>query len=644
MARPCGCAGECGCTYIGVDGVRITGTGTSRDPGRVGLASPITGGGCDAIFSCITARLGPGMGYTNNQLIARISGDGGNTIITGTDGGLFSSGGAAPGDTGFPTVDGLAAITTGVIGGTYGAGLSIHPEGGLKPYEAAMDMDNLPLVHVPVRRTRDFWLVAQHFGNINKYNPKYNAADPHISSISWLDLATIKKVVHLPAGTPTGDFSDPNYAPKAGYFGFQESFSTGIPMLSEVFTITQRRKVLWLEVKDTGTSTGEQTSALTFVILNGLIQKFGLSKSVIVTASLPAASSSDRQPLLDGLTLLKNAGVATGATLETAQAVNDNTPAALTALGIKWVGINYAVAAADTVKARAYKDAGLNVLLTGTHRQWHWELSRDVIKFGPGALKGCLSYDPMYTIGSPAGRYLRDQATWSWPMADYGRHSPYSDTIEGQHEKFRGYFDAAASPDNILLDSNIVVPQAGKNSAYYILMGEECPTPASNNFDIECGFAWDAPSHTADPHWIGLFVCVPTDNVLYDDQLVDGNTQGYLCAMNTAGECMFRRFDGTPGGALPWQFEQKWASGFGAAQPVTPYRFRIRIRPDRIAFGRDGQAENGPDTRTFTNALGGGDRWRGRYFYAGRQFPVAGQPDNGRVRWFFLNVNQTPVP
>lgn len=645
MARPCGCAGECGCTYLGVDGIRITGTGTTRDPGRIGLANPITGAGCDAIMSCVSTRLGPGLRYnaTNRQIVAAISSDGGNTITYGTDSGLYSAGGGTGTDGGFATVAGLVARTTPFIGGSYGAGYSMHPEGRIDPYRIGMDME-LSLVHVPVRRSREYFCVAQHHRNLGSYNYRTSQERTDL-----YDLAMAQDQWYIPAGDPSGDWQDPIYQPQAGYFGFNARDGRSMPLLSDVFGVVQRRVVLYLEVKDLGQSTNETPVPLhTYNPLDRLVRQYGMTKSVIVSSELPTtASTEDRTSILDGLRLLRDSGCAISAHLTTDAMVDANPPAQLVSDGFTWVAISYGIADRRPATVKAYKDAGLNVLLFTGARQWHWQLTNDTTKFGAGGLKGLLASDPVYSSGAlNSYRYRQQVATWRWGTPDYGRHSNWSGTMEGQRDRYRGYV-LRGNGDSICIDGDVLGPHdtspSFMPSGYFILMGEQCPVPGDigtgvhENYDIECGFTWDALI-TDRNRWMSIWFGNPQDRSLVEFTLANEFTRGYNFMLNQNGQFIMSRYDGIPAtGEPPWQFSDTWDSPWrNNIQAGVEYRVKVRVRSGRIILGPADQAEGGPNTRVYDAATGGGDRWRGAYTYVGRHF--FNTSDSTRVRFRLFSV------
>jgi hypothetical protein len=650
MGRPCGCSGECGCTYVGVNGIVITGSGTTRDPGRVGLADVISGTGCDSIMGCVGSHVGTGMRYdpTAKHIFTSISSDGGNNIVYGTDGGLFSAGGSGSGDSGYATVDGLVAKTTPFIGGSYGAGLSMVPEGPIQTYQTAMDLD-LDLIHVPVRRSREQFCLVQGSRQMGDYS--YHFAG---NTTDEMDLAMARRMVYIPGGDPSGDFSLPDYAAQDGYFGYSEPWHQGTPLLSDVFELVQRRTVLYLEVKDIGAGANDVPSpSLTYPILKSLILKYAMTKSVIVASEFPLTATSDElSQITAGLQSLRDIGCAVGAHLTTDAEVDAVTPANLVAAGMTWVGISYPTADTRPAVVKAYKDAGLHVLLFGVHRQWQWNLVNDTTTFGAGGLKGVLCADPVYVAGAINNyRYRTTTATWDWNTPDYGRHSNWSNTIDGQRDRYRGYV-IDGDTGNISLDGDVLLPtdtspSAYRPSGYYILQGEQCPAPLNattghyDNYDIDVGFIWDSLVGDSDS-WMGIWFGNPEDRMLYEWTQCDTHTKGYQYQLDQAGMQHMSRYDGVPNAvAPPYAYNADWGSPWtGHIAAHTEYRVKVRVRPTYITCGPANQPETGPDVWTFTNTFGGGTLWRGPYIYLGRHFAFTS--DSTRCR--FRNLVITPQP
>lgn len=620
MARPCGCAGECGCTIVGVDGIKTYGIGSSRDPLRVGLANPITGAGCDAIMSCVGARVGAGLRYDSvaKTIAAKISGDSGNGLVYGTDLGLYAAGtGGGGGESGI-TVASLP--TTDLIGGSYGAGYGQWPEGSAETYRAAMSM-GLQLIHVPVRRTGETYLVAMHNRDLGQYNYRYSGNQ------SWaMDLKMLHGLTWYPGGDPQLNVStgDVLYFPQAGNFGFGHRISRGATLLSDVFTMAAKRAVLYLECKDIGAAASDVASpSTTYAVLQQQIRQYGVQKSVIVGSELN--NNADRADIISGLQKLKNEdGVAIAAHIVSQAQADYNTGAKLVGEGFSWVFMSYAIADTNPAQVASYKNAGLSVMLYGGHRQWHYTLTKTV------AARGILCPDPVYVSGPLSNfRYRKTKHTWEWAQADYGRYA-YGTTFEYMRDKYRGYV-ANGQGNTLVLDGPTMGPHETdptyRPSGYYILMGEQCPIQdtrvsgigSPNYYDIDVSFSWDALVSDR-IRWMGLWFGSPEDRSITEYTLATQYTKGYQLQLSQNGTFSLTRWDGVPypGTGDPFQFLDQWDSGWGTITPGTFYRIKVRVRPDRIVVGRADEAEGGAHTKTYTGT--NGTKWRGPYFYLGRHF------------------------
>lgn len=647
MARPCGCAGECGCTYVGVNGVTITGSGTTRDPGKVGLSSVIAGVGCNGIMSCVGSRVGPGLRYSavTSQISVNLSADSGNALIFGTDNGLYSTGGSGSGSDSGATVDGLVAQTTPVIGGSYGAGISLWPEGPIDTYKAALDME-LNLIHVPVRRSAEYMMMVSHNRLLGSYNYRYSG------STYDLNLMAADRFWYTPGGDPTvgagNQWSEPTYAPQSGYFGWQQPDRHGMPRLADVLQLVNRRVVLYLQNMDIGASVNDTPAPIdTLSNMRKVITQYGAQKNVIVGTQFPAGiSSADVTSISNGMEQIRQSGIAIAAHINSKAEADALPPINLVTNGYSWVFVSYSVADQFPATVKAYKDAGLKVMLHSVHRQYQYALLQDTTKFGTGGLKGAICFDPVYARSNT--RYQKAAASWNYVSPDYGRHSNWSTQgIEGQRDRYRGY-TISNNLGNICLDGDVInpgeVPGAFRPSAFWILMGEQCPvwtnpaTGLSDSYDIDCGFIWD--SLTSDRgRWMGIFFGVPEDRPLYDWTLSDNYTKGYNFQLNQLGSFVLSRYDGGPHPTEPavdysLAWDSPWKNAIAAG---TEYRVKIRVRPDRIVCGPATQVEGGTNTRVFNAATGSGERWRGKYVYVGRHFFFTVDSTRCRFRNFTVN-------
>jgi hypothetical protein len=337
-----------------------------------------------------------------------------------------------------------------------------------------------------------------------------------------------------------------------------------------------------------------------------------------------------------------------------------NPPATLTALGVTWAFFSYSLVDTNAAQIKTYKDAGIQCMLHSAHRAHHYDmLSKS--DFGTGGLKGAICLDPVY-VGGPQNNweYRTLGQTWGWGTPDYGRHSGYSNTgIFGQRDHLRGYVKNGA-PFEICLDPDVVPPGeptastgTGVMSAYYILMGEECPI-AFTQYDVEFTVRWDTPGSSDGSRYMGCAFGVPEDRHFKDWIRCDQYTKGYTFTMTLNGDFVFSRFDGIPfpGGdplvTPPYQYGSVWASGFGAIAANTNYAMKVRVRTDRIILGPASQAEGGANTRTFTattpagsgGTLPEGTRYRGPFFYLCRHFWNTGEART--VRWGNLTITNVP--
>lgn len=89
---PCDCAPRCACQVVAGPGITVSGNGSSGTPYVIsgsGGSGVVT---CDQVRPCISA--GPGATYdpATGVVAADVSGDAGNTLVVGADGGLYAPG------------------------------------------------------------------------------------------------------------------------------------------------------------------------------------------------------------------------------------------------------------------------------------------------------------------------------------------------------------------------------------------------------------------------------------------------------------------------------------------------------------------------------------------------------------------------
>lgn len=600
MSR-CGCA-SCGCRYQAGPGISIAGTGSVENPVTIGLRTVLDTAACATIMGCVSSNLGNGLTMTAGKLSAKLSATSGNGLTFGSDGGLYAAGGGGTG-TDAATVAALPT-TTMIVGGSYGGGFSNWPEGLVESYRAGMNLQ-LPILHVPVRRTRDYFLIATHYRFQGFYNPLFG------ENSNALDMMQMHYVKALPGG-------DPPTLPKLGYFGCGWPVPLyGMPKLAEVFNIVNRRAVLYLEVKDTGTIANETPApGDTFGVLRQMIRQFGLTKSVIVGA-VPSGDAT----IPTSLANLRADGVETALHLLSKAQCDANPPATMAANGHTWVMISASILEAYPATVAAYIAAGLNVMTFTLTKQHQYFAAK------AAGVRGVLAADPVYVGGEQSNfRHRQNNATWTWGTPDYGRHG-YVGDIPSQSDKYRGYVNPGQA-NMLSLDPDVINPSGTVDfdeSGYFILAGEQCPIrktgdPANivgspNNYDITVGFLWDRLL-TDRGRWMGVWFGAPDDRSIQQWTKSTQYTKGYCITLSQNGDFAFSRYDGVPfpaGGnpnvTPPFQFGDVWASGW-SIQANVEYRIKISVRPTgNITISR----QDGGASRTYTDTT-----WRGAYFHIGR--------------------------
>lgn len=632
MARPCGC-GTGGVIVRCGTGLVCTGVGTSGDPLVISWEIPLGSVACGAVMDCVGGNLGSGLQYfaEAHRLAAKVSTDAGNLLGFGTDGGLLVTGTPDP-SIGGVTIAGLPS--SNVVGSAYGAGFAMYPDGYRRSYEVALADEHIHLVHVPVRRSHDLLLYAVHDRNLGWYT-NTNIADvtpqppTPVRYTNDVDVPWSRIMITRPSGHPDNYSPDNPYNTTLGYFGYAQPVQQGILLLQDVFDVAARRKCLYLECRDLGGTGETPIPAFTFFHLVDLIKKWGLQKSVIVSAQLPTGDQ-DVAGIKQGLQHAKAAGIEIAAHLISTAQATANPPASLITLGCTWVGLSYGIS--DAI-VQTYRDAGLNVMMFTADRQWHWTHQQEL------DVRGAFTSDPVYTTGHTYGfryRYINPSLTtpylpFTGQAAKYGVTN-YSGTILSSHAKLRGWVDRLPNTDGILKAGREMQPPA--NSGYHIPMGPMCPIFDRNlpspppqgdygsptNYDIEVnlrivGGGWQ----TGGQQGLGLFFCVPRDVRLFDLTSAGSNTIGYSLTLASNANFVFRRYSGETGS---FAYALTWPSGWDPAQFVAGAGFKIavQVRPGTIRCGpySSNGGINGPNSRLFTAntpAGAGADLHRGPYWY-----------------------------
>jgi hypothetical protein len=583
-------------------------------------------------MDCVGANLGAGMEYfpAIHRVGIKVSGDAGNVVGFGSDGGLLVNGLPDPGGAGV-TLESLPA--TNLVCSSLGAGFAVMPEGYRTSYELAMADEHIHMIHVPVRRSHDFVLYALIDRNTGWYTND-NLGNPPIPIryTNQVESQWATQMIVRPSGveapSPVPATSDNPYNTLWGYFGFGNPRQQGLLRVDEVFGITARRKCLYLSCNDEGGAVDTPTPAFTLFQLADLVQHWGLQESVVIAAHL-GTGDQDVAGLKQGLQYAATKGIAIAAHLASTAEATANPPQDLITLGCTWVGMSLGIPAATV---QTYIAAGLQVLLFIADRQAHWEQMRTT-----GA-RGVITSDPVYVSAAAYKfryRYVNPPAGSLHPFtgqnADPGRFG-YSGSLNGVHARLRGWVDRVNSPAGVLkIATDATAPS---NSGFHMPMGpwnpifdralSDPPPPGNygspNNYDVETGVAVVAAAgwQSGGQQGLGLFLCVPKDVRLLDLTAATTDTIGYSLTLASNGNFTFRRYDGT---TATIAYQLSWASGWGNLTANRVYRITAQVRADSIRCGPS--TENGgiagANSRQFsanTPTGAGGDLHRGPYLYA----------------------------
>lgn len=564
----------CACAINGGNGIAVSGDGSGQNPYEISFTGGDEGS-CSAVMSCVAGNLGQGLRVAEDsgELSARLSSDGGNSLVFGSDGGLFTSGGAG-GSGGGVTVDGLPE--SGVLCGYRGAGWLLSPENVLRSFVTAVDL-RLHMADLDVAALRDGALAVTGYGGTAKISsgPPYNPGGPDavadMTAMEWRRMLL-----------DIGDMPDPFAAgrtpdPQVGWFAFCEAPAYGGTFLSEVLAEVGNRIVLTVEMQNPGAAADP---------LLAMIQRHGCQKSVIVQAS----SLSDLEPFV-------NATVAAGLLVGTQEQADSNPPQDLIDAGVGWVFISQQLSD-DTISG--YADAGLQVMVYRVDRH------RDRQRVGSLGARGVVSGDPMYVSGEE-GRYKQSESQFRRSGVHYGWLSTYTDAGElsgntgGLIYSARGFYSSVGADVGWSLPSGTDQSGGGvTDSPYGVLQGYLCPTPASGYTITFTGKFYQQPQ--AGQNWFGVVFGVNDDGPFLGT-LPSADGTGYIARLWGGGAMQLSRIDGSTITDLD-------DSDIGSPSAGQWFTFHVEVTQDQLRLWLDGD-EGGAVTV-------GDAQWRGGYIHAGK--------------------------
>jgi hypothetical protein len=614
----CGCGDQCTCLVQEGVGIDVTGNGNPNNPFNVAFD-----GGEVA---------GPGIGWVDNTLVARIA-PGGGLEFDGT-GAMRTTGGGGGGGGNPASVAALVAKGSDVVGGALGAGYMLKPPDLLSTFTYGAQI-GLDLMQVPVRFLSDGTPVVRTAETLLRTTPARDAEPVQEQDPSrWRSLAD-RPGKRLYPDEITGTIS--RYEPTEGHYGYTENGQRdGLTSLADVFLAVGGKVVLLLDLRfparniagDYVSPTPHWRVDLFLNRVRDLISRFGLSGSVIITSS--DVDVRVTQGVIDVIDYFASLGLTAGPTITTPAEAAATPPDGTWPDSWRWVFLSSTLPRA-TLEPYVAKSAGgapLNVMLFNVQRQY---LRRTLVNSaaqtagatGIGA-RGVISAEPEYYRGEVVSwRYRQVFATLGDGTIKNGILPSVGDEIAEMPAMRRGY--QRAGYNSIFLDA-AATPPNGSASAWS-LMGWSCPVSTPNSWAMDVGLGFDQINGYGE---MKIAFGVLTDHGFRDpvqpptSQANHPLDSGYVLSFDNAGYVWLFAFDQglrtsmvaaqRPSGAAPLVIG---SPGHADTARGKPYYYRIGVN------------ENGLRISTIPNISGVGTvlydvkttlakTYRGAYVFFGR--------------------------
>lgn len=388
-------------------------------------------------------------------MVWRISGDAGNGLSIGSDGGAYSTtAGTPPPDAGRKTVAGLPAF----FFSAHTSGSLMHPYGSPRGVEHAI-ANGIDVV--------DNWATAASDG-IAVWTP-YNegtALGTYTTSESGAGMSSITSAeaagLLSDAGNPYTPVSQRSDAPTADKpTGRDENWYGWLAATWHLRLVAEQLRVI-------------NARAVTTLRCNGTIDAPAAIQAV--TRANAAAStiiyvwpSNTAQ-----VALITAAGIAAGVNVDRDTTV---TPATVTASGATWVFIYWMQ---DDARIASFVSAGLNVVLVTDST--HYQTTRAQTL----GCRGVMCSDPVYArgaLGTPAAlQYRKTSQNWDSKGTRYGmitrRTSDYR-IVDGRGVTINGIAGIGLTPEFQWVDGSTPVAYA------QMLVGEMCPIAEPTSYVID---------------------------------------------------------------------------------------------------------------------------------------------------------------
>lgn len=498
MAR-CGGGASCQCVTQGGLGVTVTGNGSAAEP---------------------------------FQIRARASGDAGNCLRFGSDGGLYSPCSGEEGQD-------LCGVSVAnlpeerVVFGRGGAGRLLAPDHTKVSFQRAVDL-GVDGSHVHVRELGDGTPVCYPASSVTNQTG--------ITNLTLGDL-TAGGYANLPIRIGWDpDNAENNLGNRHGFFGFGEQDDIGGMTLAQVLELVGRRAILLFQMIPPYTAEFPQR-------VMDMIFRYCAHESVIIATRL-----------LDDLDMFIDAGIQTCLFVDLETQADENPPATVAARGVEWVAARIqrgpSQAGPTPAQILGYSTAGLKVIGFMANRHYQWEFLDSV-----GAI-GCISDDPTYMTMDPTRYRSRNmeesltfpqvqpglQGYWTdnrfelasgpgspgevyWPHQGRGFYYPPNWPGIAQALYFPGRMQTAAlEPSG--------VPYRTPSGVFDVLMGFMCPLPWEE-YVLEAQVSFrDTPTTNRST---GFVLNVPDDRSF--DDLQQGAGSYWVAGLSWSGQIFVERWE-----------------------------------------------------------------------------------------------------
>ncbi|MFF4661937.1 hypothetical protein [Streptomyces sp. NPDC001282] len=592
MAAPCGCGGS-SVVVEGIAPIYVNRAGVRPVTYQVGVDK-------DSLFGAIA---GSGLTYDKgtDKLQVCLSRDTGNSLRFGADGCLYAPGGETPvPDVCARPVDSLPPAPT-VVGAHDLAGL-------MGPYSSPYQVDyclaaGVDIIHFHAASSSDGVGVVTEYAD-------HRLSAGRTSLYLTQDARKVSSSTIRSTYNYAGDTDDPqawNWGDddvdltkrkdrRGGWYGWlsQRYYQ---PLVTDFMRVIDGKAVALLDASTDPALTAVPEAEAILGPMQAVLDHCAQSWSMVGVRELTNAATVENRGLTAIMMPLRPA--------TWGDATLPYPVADLTAAGVEWIALYSRCA--DSV-FRAYKDAGINVLMRGTSRQ------ADYARVSALGIRGALQYDPVYyrgpgTVAGLGGRDYRSELDpWEHRRMGTGQLTYQTDQQSVSSPSVRGRTEAA--------EQGLILPSGwgGGRDRVSVLCGWECPMENPTAYRIGVDMKWNSlASASAANARMGLLFGAATDTDLYS--WPQGDPALNPSGMRAARPNCYRAFQ-----------RQNGEIGIGVFAADGTYTMLATRTSPAVAAGTWNAYELvvTADQVTFTRTLANGTKytvtaadstWRGPYFW-----------------------------